>query len=132
MVSDEATLTYLHDCISDRPHRVAVPSTPFHLDYARNPIIDTEPAGMTTPWAHIPPDVHYILWQHSGPAVRPPQLDLELVAGSDPTEQITALTSHRFSLKLRELSNEAAAGSSARIVASDNEFILLAVDHLPD
>ncbi len=31
-LSDEETLTYLHDCISDRPHRVAVPSTPFHLD----------------------------------------------------------------------------------------------------
>lgn len=31
-LSDEETLTYLHDCISDRPHRVAVPSTPFHFD----------------------------------------------------------------------------------------------------
>ncbi|MFT3727842.1 MAG: conjugal transfer protein TrbE [Terricaulis sp.] len=31
-LSDEGTLTYLHDCISDRPHRVAVPSAPFHLD----------------------------------------------------------------------------------------------------
>jgi type IV secretion system protein VirB4 len=31
-LSDEETLTYLHDCISDRPHRVAVPTTPFHLD----------------------------------------------------------------------------------------------------
>jgi type IV secretion/conjugal transfer VirB4 family ATPase len=31
-LSDEETLTYLHACISDRPHRVAVPSTPFHLD----------------------------------------------------------------------------------------------------
>lgn len=31
-LSDEDTLTYLHDCISDRPHRVAAPSNPFHLD----------------------------------------------------------------------------------------------------
>lgn len=31
-LNDEATLTYLHDCISDRVHRVAVPSAPFHLD----------------------------------------------------------------------------------------------------
>ena len=31
-LSDEETLTYLHDCISDRPHRVAVPDAPFHLD----------------------------------------------------------------------------------------------------
>ncbi len=31
-LSDEETLTYLHDCVSDRAHRVAVPRTPFHLD----------------------------------------------------------------------------------------------------
>ncbi|MBX3429990.1 MAG: conjugal transfer protein TrbE [Hyphomonadaceae bacterium] len=31
-LSDEETLTYLHDCVSDRPHRVAKPETPFHLD----------------------------------------------------------------------------------------------------
>jgi type IV secretion system protein VirB4 len=31
-LSDDETLTYLHDCISDRPHRIAKPSTPFHLD----------------------------------------------------------------------------------------------------
>lgn len=31
-LSDEETLTYLHDCISDRRHRVAKPQTPFHLD----------------------------------------------------------------------------------------------------
>jgi type IV secretion system protein VirB4 len=31
-LSDEETLTYLHDCVSDRRHRVAVPQTPFHLD----------------------------------------------------------------------------------------------------
>jgi type IV secretion system protein VirB4 len=31
-LSDEETLTYLHASISDRPHRVAVPHAPFHLD----------------------------------------------------------------------------------------------------
>ena len=31
-LNDEETLTYLHDCISDRPHRVALPSVPFHID----------------------------------------------------------------------------------------------------
>jgi hypothetical protein len=107
-------------------------STPYHLDYARNPIIDTEPAGMTTPWAHVPSDVHYILWQHSGPAVRPLQLDLKLIAGNDPTEQVTALKSYRFVLKLKELSRETAAGSSARILANDDEFILFAVNQLRD
>lgn len=31
-LSDEATLTYLHACISDKRHRVAVPGTPAYLD----------------------------------------------------------------------------------------------------
>jgi type IV secretion system protein TrbE len=31
-LSDEETLSYLHDCVSDRSHLVAVPQTPFHLD----------------------------------------------------------------------------------------------------
>jgi len=31
-LNDEETLTYLHACISGRQHRVACPTTPFHLD----------------------------------------------------------------------------------------------------
>ncbi|MBY0565981.1 MAG: conjugal transfer protein TrbE [Hyphomonadaceae bacterium] len=31
-LDDSETLTYLHSCVSDRAHRVAVPSTPFHID----------------------------------------------------------------------------------------------------
>lgn len=31
-LNDDETLTYLHACISDRPHRVAAPHTPFHID----------------------------------------------------------------------------------------------------
>lgn len=31
-LNDAETLSYLHACVSDRAHAVAVPSTPFHLD----------------------------------------------------------------------------------------------------
>ena len=31
-LDDEETLTFLHSCVSDAPHRVAVPPTPFHID----------------------------------------------------------------------------------------------------
>ncbi len=31
-LDDEETLTFLHGAISDRPHRVAVPHVPFHID----------------------------------------------------------------------------------------------------
>ncbi len=45
-LSDEETLTYLHDCVSDTPHRVAVPNTPFHIDTL---ISDTELIGGLKP-----------------------------------------------------------------------------------
>lgn len=31
-LDDAETLSYLHACVSDRPHRVAPPATPFHID----------------------------------------------------------------------------------------------------
>lgn len=31
-LDDVETLSYLHSCVSDRAHRVAVPQTPFHID----------------------------------------------------------------------------------------------------
>ncbi len=31
-LDDEETFTYLHDCVSDRPHPIALPRTPFHID----------------------------------------------------------------------------------------------------
>ncbi|MFN3463236.1 MAG: conjugal transfer protein TrbE [Terricaulis sp.] len=31
-IDDEETLTYLHDCVSERAHPVVLPHTPFHID----------------------------------------------------------------------------------------------------
>jgi len=107
-------------------------ATPFHLDYARNRIIDAEPAGMTTPWAHIPPDVRYVLWQYRGFAVRPLELDEEAVTGTNPLEQITAIKSYKFGLEMQELINKADDGLRARVIAKDDEFVLLDVTRLPD
>ncbi|HRE44648.1 MAG TPA: conjugal transfer protein TrbE [Terricaulis sp.] len=45
-LNDEETLTYLHACISDSPHRVAAPKTPFHIDAL---ISDTEFVGGLKP-----------------------------------------------------------------------------------
>jgi len=45
-LDDAETLTYLHDCVSDKPHRVALPATPFHIDAL---ISDTELIGGLKP-----------------------------------------------------------------------------------
>ena len=45
-LDDEETLTFLHDCISTRPHRVAVPETPMYLDGL---LVDTPLSGGIEP-----------------------------------------------------------------------------------
>jgi hypothetical protein len=52
---------------------VAWISTPFHLDFSRNPVLDVEPAGLTTAWARRPANVRYVLWEHTGFGVPTPQ-----------------------------------------------------------
>lgn len=41
-------------------------ATPFHLDYRRNRIESIEVAGLVTPWAALPADARYALWQPRG------------------------------------------------------------------
>ena len=47
-------------------------ATPFYLDFRRNPIIDANDSGFGTGWAQFPA-VDYILWQHIGYGITPPQ-----------------------------------------------------------
>ncbi|HXC99187.1 MAG TPA: hypothetical protein VN048_07585 [Verrucomicrobiae bacterium] len=44
---------------------LAILSTPFLLDFRRNHIIDEEPCGLLTPWAHVPDNIRYVIWQYS-------------------------------------------------------------------
>lgn len=58
----------------------------FHLDYARNPIWDVDPAGLASPWLGLrfddPPrdqvrtmtdyGIEYLIWHYAGPGVRTP------------------------------------------------------------
>jgi hypothetical protein len=45
-------------------------STPFYLDYRRNPIFDADPMGITNPWACLPA-VKYVIMEYNGFATRP-------------------------------------------------------------
>ena len=44
--------------------------TPFLFDFKRNPIFQTEPAGLSMRWAQLPSQVHYFLLEYRGFAVR--------------------------------------------------------------
>ena len=39
-------------------------STPFLLDFRRNPIVNLEPGGLLAGWARVPANVRYVLWQY--------------------------------------------------------------------
>ncbi len=43
-------------------------TTPFQLDYARNPVFDADYSGLATPWARLP-TAHWVLWEVKGWAV---------------------------------------------------------------
>ncbi|MEZ5997026.1 MAG: conjugal transfer protein TrbE [Hyphomonadaceae bacterium] len=45
-LDDDETLSYLHACVSDHPHRIAAPSTPFHIDEL---VADTSLLGGVAP-----------------------------------------------------------------------------------
>lgn len=44
-------------------------TTPFVLDYARNPLYEIDLMGLGAPWSQIP-KAHYVLWEYRGFAVR--------------------------------------------------------------
>jgi hypothetical protein len=50
---------------------VAWVMNPYWLDFRRNPILNTDPAGLGMPWARAP-RARYFLWEYRGPAVRTP------------------------------------------------------------
>jgi hypothetical protein len=50
---------------------VAWINTPFHLDFARNPVVDVEPSGLATPWSRMP-DARYFAWEYNGLATSAP------------------------------------------------------------
>lgn len=52
---------------------VAWVSTPFRLDFRRNPILDVESAGLTMAWARRPANARYVLWEYSGFGVQSAQ-----------------------------------------------------------
>jgi hypothetical protein len=97
--------------------------TPYLLDFRRNQIIDVDTAGTATPWAHVPPNVFYFLWQYSGYAVRK-QGDYEMAMhepGIGARERMIAARTYALANVLSELS------SRSQVIASDDQYVLFKV-----
>ncbi|GAC1538556.1 MAG: hypothetical protein NVS2B9_05220 [Myxococcales bacterium] len=89
---------------------VAWIAQPFDLDFARNRIIDVEPAGLATPWARVPAEARFVLWQYAKPAVRIPAQLSPYLSGAGAHDRAESLRTLAF---LRRL--EALAGSATRL-----------------
>jgi hypothetical protein len=97
--------------------------TPYWLDYHRNRIADVDIAGTATPWAHVPPDVHYFFWQFHGYATRRIG-DYERgmrEPGIGARDRLIFARSYALANLLSQLSNQ------AQIVASDDEYVLFRI-----
>ncbi len=94
--------------------------SPFQFDFARNPILDVQPAGLATPWARVP-TVRYLIWEYRGFAVRTPQAYEDAAEGVGLYERIIALRSLAF---VRALD---AATRSGRILYNDGWLVVVAL-----
>lgn len=97
--------------------------TPYWLDFHRNPVTDADTAGTGTPWAHVPANVRYFLWQYSGYAVRKEGDYEERMhsPGIGARERMIAARSLALANVLSGLA------SHADVIASDNQFVLFKI-----
>jgi hypothetical protein len=96
-------------------------NTPFLLDYKRNPIVDADTAGLASPWARVPPNVRYILWQYAGPEVRMTGDYSRVIHGPGYRERIVAARSLNFANLLSQTAQK------SQVIASDGEFVLFKI-----
>lgn len=100
-------------------------NTPYWLDYRRNPIVDVDTAGTATPWAHIPANVHYFLWQYSGYATRREGDYTSRMhsPGVGARERVIATRSFELANLLSALAGR------AQVVTSNNEYVLFRISN---
>ena len=116
--STERRIRELQSKVPEGSPLLAWINVPFHLDYRRNQIIDVDTSGLATPWARIPPNVHYVLWQREGVGIRPVQQYQADMRQLGSYERLIAARS----LKLYNYLQDEVEKS--RIVASDSAFVL--------
>ena len=97
---------------------VAWINTPFLLDYKRNKVIDADVMGISTPWARIPRNVHYVLWQYQGFGVRTKANYMEDMQGPGAHERNIAAQSLAFGNYLAQLV------PASKVLASDSQFVV--------
>jgi hypothetical protein len=100
---------------------VAWISTPFYLDFDRNPIIELDGAGLLTPWAELPSS-GYVIWEYASF----PTLERE--------EDIIKFGEHDWRIVARKIvfaKRLAEIAKSGGLVYSDNRYLIVRLDSTP-
>ncbi len=90
----------------------------FLLDYRRNVIVDADIAGLASPWARVPDNVRYVLWQYQGPEVRTDGDYIRTMHGPGHQERMIAARSYAFANRLSQVAQ------NSDVIASDGAFVL--------
>jgi hypothetical protein len=115
--SDDAVRKLQHLIPPGEP-LLAWTNQPYGLDFRRNPILDADPAGMATYWAHLPPTVHYVFWEHHGFGVLTPRDFSAWEQSPGWHERLIAVRARSFAQSLT------AELSDAKILYMDNRFVV--------
>jgi hypothetical protein len=102
---------------------IAWVSTPFHLDFTRNNVLDVEPAGLTTRWARIPDDARYVLWEYSGFGVPSPEDYVRQSRTLGVRDRTTAVRALRFGQDL------IARAQKGTVLHDDGRVIVFRMDN---
>ena len=94
-------------------------NAPCNLDLARNRVDVVDPTAFGTPWARLPDDPRYVLWQYSGYATRSPDYLRSVARGPGAHERRTA---SRIALFTEQFARLTARGE---ILADDGEIRLV-------
>jgi len=92
-------------------------NAPFLFDYARNPVVDIDQAGLTTKWAKFP-DARYVLWEYSGFATRTPRDYLDQQNGPGRHERFIAIRALDVARLLVRAANE------GEVLHNDGRFVV--------
>jgi hypothetical protein len=101
---------------------------PFYLDYARNRIIDAEPAGLSTRWAIVPP-ARYVIWEYKGYATRS---EADLVAQTRADGSVDAMDRLHATRTLEFLQRVRAWTAQGQLLYDDGERKVVRLADSPD
>lgn len=101
-------------------------AAPFLLNFTRNPIVDADIGGLSTPWARTP-RVSYVLWQYGGFGVRQPRDYAQQIRSTGRRETYLAANALAYAGRLQYLLTH------SEILFNDGQTALLRVtpDMLP-